>query len=140
MDLTGTAHFWGVEAPKGMWAALGADGFWGDVDPDGERYESVSWGQGMRADRQAAYVIELIERARDAIADGGGDQAAYSDTEIVRRAIAIYGGDRLGRAIQGLATAINGSMLRVKLESLPDSLASLLSEISEALVGRRFGG
>lgn len=140
MNLSGTAHFWGLDVPKGMWAALGAEGFRGERDPDGAPYESVLWGQGMRADRQAAYVIELIERARDAIAEGGGDETAYSDTEIVRRAIAIYGGDRLGRSISALASSISGGKLRFELGRLPENVSALIGELAEAMITKRING
>ena len=130
-------HFYGLVAPIGMWRALGATGLTGS-GMDGPA--AVTWGSHSRNERQEAYVIELIERARDELTRGQVALSHVSHAELVRMAIGLYGRDRLSRALQGLATAFSGPTLRVRLDKLPEPLAAVLGEISEVMLNKRYSG
>lgn len=131
------AHFYGLAAPFGMWAALGAVGMRGSQF-DGPM--AVDWGAGHKASRQEAYVIELIERARDAILAGGGELGAYGDDELLRRAIGLYGQDRMSRSLSSFASALNNLSVQVELKRLPERLDLFLGELAEKMLNKRICG
>jgi len=120
-------EFYDLDAPLGLWLALGARGRKGN---DGDGY-TVDWGN-HRGEQRAAYAMELIERARDEL-EAAKAYNAKDEKIIMRRVMTLYGKDRMARTLSALSSSINE--ISVTVDGV-DRLATALQDFAATFAAR----